>query len=681
MICTFYSFKGGVGRSMALANVAELLSRRGLNVLIIDFDLEAPGLERFFKEPTVIQGQRGVIDLLISYQELRSLPPLKLHDTATNSRKLSIVSEPISHFITPIYETNDKPNALSIMPAGSRSGTEFSNYAEKVRFFDWNVFFSAKWEGEKFFDWFREELNKNYDVVLIDSRTGVTEMGGVCVYQLADIVVFFVAAHQQSFEGTQLMAQSLRNEEFIQKGRQGRALRLLFVPSRVEREADEDLFKARFESTFGEFFEPEFTKPQDVFLDLRIPYAPPYAGIEQVAVRNFLAVSFKKATSSYLYDAYKRLTIAITELAQVKKRYELFMTENLPSMSARVEENNSDSIALKKPEGQMPLNFPFYVERPPIESDCYETIMQPGALIRIKAPRQMGKTSLMVRILEHAKPRGCRTAYLSFQEADMLFADLDSFLKSFCRSITAELQLPDKVDNYWKGTRGSKSKCRNYFEQYLLPSNNYCLVLGLDDVDRIFQYLPIATEFFGLLRAWHERGKNEAIWQKFRMVIAYSKEVYIPLDINQSPFNVGNDIELPKFNQAQIQSLVQQHNLIWSKEQIKQLMAMIGGHPYLVRVALYKIARKELTLETFLQVAPTEVGPYSKHLRHHLELLQKDEKLAMDFKQVMANKNSPISKIKGAFKLRSIGLVKFPDHKTIVPMCDLYYRYFREYMP
>ncbi len=78
MIFTFYSFKGGVGRSMALANVAELLYQRGLRVLMIDFDLEAPGLERFFEVPGApsierVLEQRGVIDLVESYKELRTL--------------------------------------------------------------------------------------------------------------------------------------------------------------------------------------------------------------------------------------------------------------------------------------------------------------------------------------------------------------------------------------------------------------------------------------------------------------------------------------------------------------------------------------------------------------------------------------------------------------------------------
>ncbi len=106
---------------------------------------------------------------------------------------------------------------------------------------------------------------------------------------------------------------------------------------------------------------------------------------------------------------------------------------------------------------------------------------------------------------------------------------------------------------------GSKQKCGNYFQRYLLATITSPLTLGLDEVDRVFQYPEIAQEFFGLLRAWHEKGKNEQAWQKLRLVISHSKEVYIPLNINQSPFNVGLPIELPELNHQQINELVQKH--------------------------------------------------------------------------------------------------------------------------
>lgn len=335
---------------------------------------------------------------------------------------------------------------------------------------------------------------------------------------------------------------------------------------------------------------------------------------------------------------------------------------------------------LEDPKGSIPLYSPFYVERPPIESTCYQSIIQAGAMIRIQAPRQMGKTSLMMRILHYAKQRNYQIAYISFQEAgENVFTDLNQFLRWFCTSITLELNLPNKLEDYWKETsETSIVKCKNYLQRYLLSRSNNPIVLGLDEVDILFQHSKIATDFLGLLRAWHERGLYEVAWKKLRLVFVHSKEIYIHLDIPQSPlYNVGMSFELPELNYLQVQDLARRHKLNWTEEQVKQLMTMVGGHPYLVRVAFYQIARNQITLEKLLQVAHMETGPYSDHLRRFFLKLKKNTELAKAFKQIIAaNKPISIKEIDAAFNLQCMGLVKFQDDNTVVPLCDLYRRYF-----
>ncbi len=335
-------------------------------------------------------------------------------------------------------------------------------------------------------------------------------------------------------------------------------------------------------------------------------------------------------------------------------------------------------ILPENPEGQVPLDSDFYIERSPIEADCYEMILKPGALIRIKAPRQMGKTSLMTRILDYAQRQGYQTASLNFQSVDAeLLTNLDLFLQWLCASVSNELNLPDKVGDYWKGVLGSKNKCTNYFGRYLLPEINNSIVLGLDEVDEVFKHPTIAADFFGLLRAWHERSKNESTWKQLRLVIVHSKEVYIPLNINQSPFNVGLAIELPNLNFVQVQDLAQRHGLNWTEEQIEELMTLLGGNPYLLRVAMYQIGRERMTLSDLKQVAPTEEGPYSDHLRRHLRNLEDDSLLLAAVKQVVTASTPVNLGSTEAFKLRSMGLVKFQGNQ-VMPMCDLYRLYFRD---
>ncbi len=328
------------------------------------------------------------------------------------------------------------------------------------------------------------------------------------------------------------------------------------------------------------------------------------------------------------------------------------------------------------PEGQVDLASAFYINRPPIEDRCTETITQPGALIRIKAPRQMGKTSLMARILYQATQAGYKTVPLSLQLADAkVFTDLEKFLRWLCASVGRRLGLANKLNDYWDDIFGSKYNCTTYFEEYLLPGIDQPLALGLDEVDRVFEYPELASDFFGLLRAWHEEAKNRDIWKNLRLVVVHATEVYIPLNTNQSPFNVGLPIELPEFDLAQVDELTRRHGLNWQAKQVEALMDMIGGHPFLVRLSLYNIAKGDVSLEELLRSAATEEGCFRDHLRWQSWYLQQNPDLASAFQQVLTA-DAPVRLDNTAlFKLRSLGLVNLEGNQAVL-RCNLYRQYF-----
>ncbi len=338
------------------------------------------------------------------------------------------------------------------------------------------------------------------------------------------------------------------------------------------------------------------------------------------------------------------------------------------------------AAAPELPGGQVELASRFYVDRPPIESRCYEAIAQPGALIRIKAPRQMGKTSLMARILHHAEVQGSRTVALSFQLANRrIFANSDTFLQWFCASIGQELGMLEQLPKCWElaDLIGSNQCCKAYFEQYLLSESSKPLTLGLDESDRLFESQEIADDFFGLLRALHEEAKRRDIWKKFRLIVVHSTEVYIPLDVNKSPFNVGLPIELPEFDSQQVQELAARHKLNWSATEVAELMALVGGHPYLVRLAMYRIARQDVSLNQLLKSTTTEAGIYSDHLRRHLWNLEKYPEL-MEAMREVASVSKPVRlRLELGFKLNSMGLVKL-DGNYCSARCNLYEEYFRD---
>ena len=270
MIYTFYSYKGGVGRTMALANVAELFLRQGRRVLMIDWDLEAPGLEQFFfqgKDLETCRAQPGIMELLAEYK-------------AKMTRRLDLSNEDRWPFTNPFeyaqpIERASAKGQLWLLTSGRRSPDSLKEYARSVLNFDWQDFYDT-WAGGAYIDWLRRQCKQFADVMLIDSRTGVTEMGGVCTYHLADVVALFCAASNQNIQGTEVMVNNLA-QPHLHDLRGGRPLKTLIVPARIDMNATEQraelrnrLSALRAQSRLAE--------------DLQIPYISPYAFEERIAV-------------------------------------------------------------------------------------------------------------------------------------------------------------------------------------------------------------------------------------------------------------------------------------------------------------------------------------------------------------------------------------------------------------
>jgi len=324
----------------------------------------------------------------------------------------------------------------------------------------------------------------------------------------------------------------------------------------------------------------------------------------------------------------------------------------------------------------------FYVERPPVESSCYEAISQPGSLIRIRSPRRMGKTWLMERIFQHALEQDYRIAPLNLLQPEREVVDnLDKFLRWLCSIVSRRLGVENEVDRAWSERRGSNDNCTAYFENYILQETGPDLVLGLDNVDRIFQHENIAKDFFGLLRSWHEDAQIYKPWKNLRLVIAYSREVYIPLNIERSPFNVGLPISLPEFTQAQVQKLLGIHQLNWNEAQIDRLMEMLGGHPYLLNCSIefLKSHDGEREFYQFLEKAPTDAGLYRNHLRELLYTLQKEPGLEDAMYEVIQADNPVQLNPNQSFKLYSLGLAIWKGNK-VEPRCQLYRSYFKTHL-
>ncbi len=339
--------------------------------------------------------------------------------------------------------------------------------------------------------------------------------------------------------------------------------------------------------------------------------------------------------------------------------------------------NNLYSAPLESPEGQVPLSSKFYIERSPLEAACAQEMTYPRALLRIKAPCKMGKTSLMVRLLETAHQQNCQTVKISLNRAGAsIFTSTERFLRWLCANTARQLGLETKLDDYWDPEMGALVSATLYFETYLLPQIDTVMILALDEVNQLFEYPTLTRDILALLRSWHEETRDISVWQKLRMMLLHSSEVYIPMDWHQSPFNIGLSIELPPLTRPEVEELALRHELSLSHSEMMQLMNLLSGFPYLVRLTFYHCRQDQLSLSQILRTATHPDSIYARHLQTQITFLQSYPDLAASFDQILfASQPLRINPIQ-ALKLKSMGLIHFDGEKAQVS-CGLYEHYFR----
>jgi DNA-binding CsgD family transcriptional regulator len=385
------------------------------------------------------------------------------------------------------------------------------------------------------------------------------------------------------------------------------------------------------------------------------------------------------AVRKRLGEVYAKFNIPGRGTGKLAKVQQLLMSEYQTRQALPARSALPAATPLSPPAGKVKMTSDIYVERPPIESLCCETILQPGALIRIKAPQKMGKTLLLAKTLQCAEDNGCKIVLINLLQAnESMFADVDTFARWFCKNVGRQLGLPKDLDSFWDKDMGSNDNCTYYFEKYVFKETDRPVTLGLDNLEQIFDREEIAQDFLGMLRVWHEDAKTRPNWQNLRLILVHSTEVYIPLDINRSPFNVGEPVELPEFNLDQVKEFAGGSGLTLSEKEVKQLMDQVGGHPYLLKLAFsHRKFHPDITLEEFLQIAHTEASPYSDHLREHWLTLENDSGLVEAMKKVVeADKPVRLEPVE-AYKLHSMGLVRMQGN-DVEPRCNLYRLYFRE---
>jgi cellulose biosynthesis protein BcsQ len=290
-IATFYSFKGGVGRSMALANIACLLALRGLSVLIVDFDLEAPGIDKYFQDlPAQESPNGGLLNLLQNIRDDKHAAQLAWKS-----------------YLTEIEIADGR--TLSLMKANDGSDEVISSLAD----FSWSEFFEVH-SGGSIIESLREAWKSEYDVTLIDSRTGLTDSGGICTIQLPDVLVAVFTANNQSFFGLKdiiARAQKARKNALAYERMPLTVLPLASrFDGRTEFEESQkwiDIFAQELAEYYQSWLPKEFS-PRLAVERTKIPHVPYFSFGEKLAV---LSKSIDDPESlGYAYESISSLLSA-----------------------------------------------------------------------------------------------------------------------------------------------------------------------------------------------------------------------------------------------------------------------------------------------------------------------------------------------------------------------------------
>lgn len=346
-------------------------------------------------------------------------------------------------------------------------------------------------------------------------------------------------------------------------------------------------------------------------------------------------------------------------------------TEDIPTAFANITQS------LDSPEGTMPHQSAFYIDRQ-ADHDATSAIREiDGVTITIKGPRQMGKSSLLNRLIIEGKKKSMKVCFIDFQLIESsVIENADVFYKQLCSLLSWELEIDDRTEEYWKSPLGPVQKTTGYLQRYILKSiESAPILLAMDEVERMFAS-PFRSDFFSMLRSWHNSRARGGDWKRINLAIVTSTEPYQFIsDLNQSPFNVGQVIELTDFTFDQFLELSNRYNQPIDKNQTRQLFDLLGGHPYLSRRALYLMASHKSDFNELIQKALEDNGPFGDHLRNYLFRMSGQQALKEGLEQVLEHNRCPDEQI--FFQLRGSGLVKRTNN-LVFPRNQLYAEYFRK---
>jgi hypothetical protein len=242
------------------------------------------------------------------------------------------------------------------------------------------------------------------------------------------------------------------------------------------------------------------------------------------------------------------------------------------------------------------------------------------SIILIKGPRQIGKTSLIGRGQRTVERLNWRLACSDFQKlSTRQMESEEAFYRVLATTLTQQLGVPFDFDSEWPEVLGPNLNMDGLIRK-LLEASPEPLVWFIDEADRIFAS-PFASEFYGLVRSWHNGRAMDrrGPWSRLTVVIGYATEAHLFIkDLHQSPFNVGLNIELEMFDMGNLIDLNERYGAPLSSADLHELHGLLGGHPYLTRRAFDALTRRKIGFDSLIESSASETGPFGDHLKRLL---------------------------------------------------------------
>jgi serine/threonine protein kinase len=357
--------------------------------------------------------------------------------------------------------------------------------------------------------------------------------------------------------------------------------------------------------------------------------------------------------------------------------------EDFGTAFSRPSSASADFARMLEPAGgAVPLDSGIYIRRP-VDDKFRAAISRQDSIVLVKGARQVGKTSLLARGLEHARRAGAMVVLTDFQNvsADSLMS-VEKLLLAFADCFADQLDLSLSPSDTWKPNRSPVTNFEQYLRREVLLKLSSPVVWGLDEVDRLFT-CTFGSEVFGLFRSWHNKRALDPAgpWRRLTLAIAYATEAHLFItDLNQSPFNVGTRFSLHDFTLEQVQEVNRRYGSpLGDESDLARYFGLVGGHPYLTSRGFYEMVANGVDLRVLEAKAADDEGPFGDHLRRMLVSLSQDPGLFEVVRGLLHGE--PFNDPESFYRLRSAGVVTGDSVREARLRCPLYSAYLERHMP